>query len=129
MQIFLAILADFCYVCTIKTERYGNKRQFLLPTPWTSSWANLPLDHNYFYLTTNMKGIVLNDRELLMQTAFGLIGISLPEVFVIRLAMLEDMAKEKGLGEISIHDGVTIEKAADEEFERRCRVANARKED
>ena len=126
MQIFLAILADFCYVCTIKTERYGNKRQFLLPTP--SSWANLPQARNYFYLTTNMKGIVLNDRELLMQTAFGLIGISLPEVFVIRLAMLEDMAKEKGLGEISIHDGVTIEKSADEEFERRCRVANAIKE-
>ena len=75
-----------------------------------------------------MKNIVLNDRELLMQSAFGLIGISLPEVFVIRLAMLEDMAKEKGLGEISIHDGVAIEKSADEEFERRCRVANAIKE-
>lgn len=75
-----------------------------------------------------MKNIVLNDRELLMQTAFGLIGISLPEVFVIRLAMLEDMAKEKGLGEISIHDGVTIEKAADEEFERRCRMLKAEPE-
>ena len=71
-----------------------------------------------------MGKLVLNKRELLLQSALGLIGIALPQEYVIRIVMLEDLAKEKGLGNITISDGVDIERSAEREFEHRQKTVN-----
>ena len=53
--------------------------------------------------------MILNQKELLIQTALGLIGIGLPEEYIIRICKLQELAKEKGgLGNITIEDSVDI---------------------
>jgi hypothetical protein len=72
-----------------------------------------------------MGKLVLNERELLLQSALSLVGITLPQEYVIRVVMLEDLSKEMGIGNIKISDGVAIERNAEREYEHRVKAANA----
>ena len=76
-----------------------------------------------------MEKLVLNERELLLQSALGLIGMTIPQKYIIRMVMLEELAKDKGLGNISISDGVDIEKCAEREYQHRCNVCNTDESD
>lgn len=40
--------------------------------------------------------MILNNDELMISTALGLIGIVLPEEYIIRICELQKMANEKG---------------------------------
>lgn len=70
-----------------------------------------------------MDKLVLTMEELEIQTALGMIGISLPQEYIIRIKMVQEKAKEIGIGNISISDGVNIERAANAEL--RYRIADA----
>lgn len=70
-----------------------------------------------------MDKLVLTMEELEIQTALGMIGISLPQEYIIRIKMVQEKVKEIGIGNISISDGVNIERAANAEL--RYRIADA----
>lgn len=66
------------------------------------------------------KGL-LRDDEALWDVALRCIGIQLPDEYVLRFIRLLDMAKEVGLGKISLNDSVDIEHYARQELERRMK--------
>lgn len=74
-----------------------------------------------------MDKLVLTMEELEIQTALGMIGISLPQEYIIRIKMVQEKAKEIGIGSISISDGVNIERAANAEL--RYRIADAERKE
>ena len=52
--------------------------------------------------------LILNKTELEVQAGLGLIGIGLPDEYIIRICKLNKLIKEKGLGEITVSDSVDI---------------------
>jgi len=73
-----------------------------------------------------MENFILMKREALLDTALRMIGIGLPQEYIIRLVKLEDKAKMVGLENISISDAVEIEYAAKDLYN--LRVKKMRKE-
>lgn len=77
-----------------------------------------------------MDKLVLTMEELEIQTALGMIGISLPQEYIIRIKMMQEKAKTYGgLGNISISDGVNIERAANAELKYRIADAEAKEKE
>lgn len=64
--------------------------------------------------------LLLNLEETTMITALGLIGIGLPQHYGIALVKLLNLAKEKGLGEVTIDDAVKIKHDTEREWNWRC---------
>lgn len=64
------------------------------------------------------KGI-LTDGERLLDVALRGIGIQLPDEYVIRVALLRDLAKVKPLGTITLDDLSAIEREARKAVEQR----------
>ena len=60
--------------------------------------------------------LVLTKEEHLPGVALSLIGICLPQEYQLRVYKLVQLAKEKGLGNITIDDAVSIEHQAAEEM-------------
>lgn len=52
--------------------------------------------------------LVLNKTELEVQAGLGLIGIGLPDEYIIRVCKLDKLIKEKGLANITVSDSVDI---------------------
>ena len=67
--------------------------------------------------------LLLTKEEHLPGVALSLIGIGLPQDYQLRVYKLIQLAKEKGLGNITIDDAVTIEHQAAEEMARREKTA------
>lgn len=70
--------------------------------------------------------LLLTREENLKAIGLSLIGIGLPQEYALRVHYLEQLAKEKGLGNITVEDAVNIEYRASEEIRRR--EQNAEKE-
>lgn len=63
--------------------------------------------------------LLLTKEEHLPGIALSLIGIGLPQEYALRVYKLVQVAKEKGLGNITTDDAARIEVEAAEEIERR----------
>ena len=67
--------------------------------------------------------LLLSKEEHLPAIGLSLIGIGLPQEYALRVYRLVGLAKEKGLGNITIDDAVTIVHECAEEFARREKAA------
>ena len=63
--------------------------------------------------------LLLTKDELLVGTGLSLIGIVLPQEYQLRVHKLFQLAKEKGLENITVDDSVRIKFDAAEEIARR----------
>lgn len=68
--------------------------------------------------------IELTKEEMLEGTALGIIGISLPLEWCLRVHRLVEMARKKGLGNITTSDAADIINYANREYERRKELKN-----
>lgn len=75
-----------------------------------------------------MENFILTEREALLDTALRMIGIGLPQEYIIRLVKLEEKAKKVGLENISISDAVEIEYAAKDLYNLRIKRDEDRKQ-
>ena len=67
---------------------------------------------------------ILTDDEQLLDVALRGIGLQLPDEYVIRVALLRSLAKEKPLGTITLDDLSGIEREARKTVERRTAHAD-----
>ena len=67
--------------------------------------------------------LLLSEKEHLPAISLSLIGISLPQEYALRVYRLIGLAMEKGLGNITTDDAVTIVHECAEEFARREKAA------
>lgn len=71
--------------------------------------------------------LLLSKEEHLPAIGLSLIGIGLPQEYALRVYRLIGLAKEKGLGNITTDDAVTIVHECAEEFARREKAAEMEK--
>lgn len=69
------------------------------------------------------KKTILTDKEHLIAAALGIIGIALPESYIIRVAHLVGVVKTKGLENVTIRDAVHITSVSDAEYNARLKNA------
>lgn len=68
--------------------------------------------------------IELKKKELMEGTALGLIGINLPPEYYLRVHKLAELARRKGLGNITISDAAGIVASVQKDYERRKELKN-----
>lgn len=68
-----------------------------------------------------MEKLILTNEENLISVALSVIGINLPQEFVLRVCKLQELAKEKGLKNIQLSDSVEIEHWANQEMAKRLK--------
>jgi hypothetical protein len=68
--------------------------------------------------------LLLSKEEHLPGIALSLIGIELPQEYQLMVYSLIQLAKKKGLGNITVDDAVEVKNYAMEELVRREKVAN-----